>query len=334
MRRQIPPAPLPVRDGVAPSRVYLAPGDWPTLFDFLRARFPRVSPDDLQLRLARGDLVDVNGVPQRGDQTYRAHGWLWYYRDVPQEPVVPFDLPILYQDAHLVVVDKPHFLATTPGGRYLRETALTRLRHQLDLPQLSPVHRLDRETAGVLMFCVDPARRGAYQSLFQARQVQREYEAWAPWQAGLSLPYVHRSCLQTVPGHFVMHEVEGPANSETRITLLRRQGAWGYYRLQPVSGRKHQLRAHLSALGIPICHDRFYPVCVPEDTPDDYQRPLQLLARKLVFPDPYTGQVRCFESRRSLQGPIVDGPGTLAQEVSCGTDKEQGCDATQGNHEQ
>lgn len=292
-----------MRGGVAPSRVYLPPGPWATLGDFLRERFPHVPEDILSARLARGDIVDGAGVAQQAAQPYRPQGWLWYYREVPDEVAVPFALELLYRDESLVVVDKPHFLASTPGGRYLRETALTRLREQLALPQLSPMHRLDRETAGVLLFCADPARRGAYQTLFQSRAVDKEYEAWAPWRADLSFPLRHRSRVEAVPGRFVMQEVEGEANSETRVELLGRRGEWAHYRLHPLTGRKHQLRVHMNALGMPICHDRYYPVCVAADAEEDMSRPLQLLARAIAFTDPFSGEVHRFESRRVLQGP-------------------------------
>lgn len=303
MSRRAPPSPLPMRGGVAPSRVYLPPGPWATLGDFLRERFPHLPEDILRLRLERGDIVDGEGMAQRAGQPYRPHGWLWYYREVPDEAAVPFALEILYRDASLVAVDKPHFLASTPGGRYLRETALTRLREQLALPHLSPMHRLDRETAGVLLFCADPAKRGAYQALFQSREVRKEYEAWAPWRADLAFPLRYCSRVEAVPGRFVMREMEGEANSETHVDVLARRGDWACYRLRPMTGRKHQLRVHMNALGMAILNDRFYPECVAADAEDDLSRPLQLLARAIEFIDPFSGESRRFESRRVLQGP-------------------------------
>src|SRR5690554_2160061 len=186
---------LPERDGIPPSRVYLNKGPWKTLFEFLCERFPRIPPQVLRLRLERGEIVDADGVAQAADAPYEPDRWLWYYREVPDEPALPFDLPILHHDARLLVVDKPHFMASTPGGQYLRHTALVRLRRELDLPSLSPLHRLDRDTAGVLMFCVDPGLRGRYQALFQAQEIQKEYEAVAA-PPGLIFPLVHRSRLE------------------------------------------------------------------------------------------------------------------------------------------
>lgn len=305
---------LPGRDGIPPSRVYLPQGPWETLLGFLCERFPRIPQDVLTKRLEAGDIVDEHGVAQRSDSAYRGGRWLWYYREVPDETPLPFELPVLFRDDRLLVADKPHFMASTPGGRYLRHTALVRLRRELDLPTLAPMHRLDRETAGVLMFCVDPAYRGRYQALFQSREVDKEYEAVAVPRADISFPYVHRSRLQEVPGGFVMREVAGDPNSETRIELLRQWGETpaALFRLQPVTGRKHQLRAHMSALGMPILNDAYYPVSRHPSQPDDFGQPLQLLARAVEFRDPIDGRIRRYESRRTLQcvqaaGKIVNG---------------------------
>ncbi|TCT09005.1 pseudouridine synthase [Paralcaligenes ureilyticus] len=294
--------PLPVRGGVTPSRVFSPAGSWASLLEFLLQRFPYVPSDVLRRRLADGDIVDEAGCAQNLDSPYVAQRWLWYYREVPDEPIVPFDLPVLHRDQHLLVVDKPHFLASTPGGRYLRETALSRLRNMLDLPLLSPIHRLDRDTAGVMLFCVDPESRGAYQFLFQSRQVQKEYEAIAPFDADLNLPCVRRSRIQPRPSAFTVQEVEGEPNSETRIELLEHHNGLARYRLLPSTGRKHQLRVHMSALGVPICNDGFYPKQQPYQDIDDFDHPLQLLARAIEFVDPFSGEPRRFESPRQLAG--------------------------------
>lgn len=296
-------AALPERDGIPPSRVWLTRGPWRTLHEFLCERFPRISPEVLRRRLEAGDIVDAHGVAQSPDAPYVSERWLWYYREVADEPDIPFDLPILYRDRRLLVVDKPHFMASTPGGRYLRHTALVRLRRELELPSLSPVHRLDRDTAGVLMFCVDPAFRGRYQSLFQSREVDKEYEALAVPPPSLSFPLVYQSRLEEVPGGFIMRETPGKANAETRVELLQwlPERGCAHLRLLPRTGRKHQLRAHMNALGMPILNDEYYPAMRLREDPADFSNPLQLLARSVVFRDPVDGQLRCFESRRSLE---------------------------------
>ncbi|SMC21309.1 tRNA pseudouridine32 synthase / 23S rRNA pseudouridine746 synthase [Andreprevotia lacus DSM 23236] len=292
--------PLPQRDGITPSYLELPAGSWPSLLAFLVARFPHVAEAAWLERLQRGALVDPDGVPFAPDSPYRAYSRIWYYREVPRETPVPFEEYVLYRDNQLVVADKPHFLACIPAGRHLQETLLTRLRIKLDLPDLAPIHRLDRETAGIMLFCADPAYRGAYQKLFAERRVEKEYEAIAPYRADLALPLVHRSRLEERPENFTMYEADGEPNSETRISLIAQRGDWAHYRLQPHTGKKHQLRAHLCALGIPILHDPWYPLALP-DKGDDFSRPLQLLARSITFTDPVSGKEHTFRSERVLR---------------------------------
>ncbi|OSZ41069.1 pseudouridine synthase [Alcaligenes faecalis] len=298
--------PVPSRNGVSPSKVWCPRGPWTSLDAFLLERFPHMDPDVLRERLARGDILDQNGVPQQPGSSYQPDRWLWYFRMVENEAVVPFEMPVLYVDDRLIAVDKPHFLATTPGGRYLYETALTRLRRDFAEDGISPIHRLDRETAGILLFCRDPAARGAYQSLFQQGGIEKEYEAVAPFQDKLANGLVYSSCMKEVPGRFVMEEVAGEPNSSTEI-LCERQWHNGQgqhlalYRLRPHSGRKHQLRVHLSSLGASIINDVFYPELLPEREADDFSQPLQLLARHIAFVDPLTGQPRRFSSQRQLE---------------------------------
>jgi len=304
-------APLPVRDGVAPSRVFLPSGPWATVFEFLVERFPYLTDDVLHERMMAGDIVDSEGTAQRPDTPYEPQQWLWYYRQVPDEPPVPFVLGLLYQDEHILVVDKPHFLPSIPGGRHVQETALVRLRAMLNMPWLSPIHRLDKDTAGVMLFCTNPASRGAYQSLFQTQRVIKEYEAVASWREDLNLPCEYRSRLEPSAAHFVMQEVPGEPNSQTHIDIIERRGAWAHYRLRPLTGRKHQLRAHMNALGLPIRNDSYYPDMVEEGQADDWSRPLQLLARSIEFRDPITGHYRYFESQRRLS----DWPPALCEQL-------------------
>src|SRR5690606_21276306 len=298
--------PVPSRNGVSPSKVWCPRGPWTSLDAFLLERFPHMDPDVLRERLARGDILDQNGVPQQPGSSYQPDRWLWYFRMVENEAVVPCEMPVLFVDDRRSAVATPHVLATTPGGRYLYETALTRLRRDFAEDGISPIHRLDRETAGILLFCRDPAARGAYQSLFQQGGIEKEYEAVAPFQDKLANGLVYSSCMKEVPGRFVMEEVAGEPNSSTEI-LCERQWHNGQgqhlalYRLRPHSGRKHQLRVHLSSLGAPIINDVFYPELLPEREADDFSQPLQLLARHIAFVDPLTGQPRRFSSQRQLE---------------------------------
>ena len=305
-RRQPRPVPLPTKDGVGPSCVALPPGPWPTIADFLAERFPAIAAATWQARMQQGELVDERGQLVTPGQPYRHGTRLYYYRSITDEPRVPFDEVLLYQDDQLVAVDKPHFLPVTPGGRYLQETLLVRLKRRLGLPALTPLHRLDRETAGVVLFSVRPDTRGAYQALFAQRQVHKHYEAIAPWRPELNFPLTRRSRLvQDV--HFLrMREAEGEPNTETQFDVLEVQGHWARYRLTPITGRTHQLRVHCAALGLPICGDRIYPQLLPADT-DDHAQPLQLLARSIAFVDPCTGGVRRFDSQQTLQ-PLPHSP--------------------------
>lgn len=294
------PAP---RDGVSASCLVTPDGTEPSLLAFLAKRLPVLSEDQWRERLLRQEVLNHQGQALTPDAPYQARMRLWYWRALPQEPEVPFASPVLYQDAHLVVADKPHFLATAPKGRYARETLLARLQRELGLSTLVPLHRLDRETAGVVVFGVQPEERHAYQSLFRDRVVHKVYEAVAPLNPKLSWPLLRESRIETSARFMQMQEVPGEPNALTQIELMRSQGDWGLYRLQPHTGRTHQLRVHMLGLGLPLRGDRIYPQLmpeVPEGQTEDYAQPLQLLARELRFDDPITGQTRCFRSQRQL----------------------------------
>lgn len=298
----LPAPPLPTKDGVGPSCVALPPGSWTTISDFLADRFQAIPATTWQDRMLQGELVDEHGVAVTPDRPYRSGLRLYYYRSIDDEPRLPFDETVLFQDELLVIADKPHFLPVTPGGKYLQETLLVRLKRRLGIDTLAPLHRLDRETAGVVVFAVRPDTRGAYQALFAQRQVTKHYEAVAPWRPGLNFPLTHRSRL-VQDDHFLrMREVPGEANSETLFEVLAVQGHLARYRLTPQTGRTHQLRVHCAALGLPIVGDRMYPALLPADT-DDHARPLQLLARSIAFVDPISGQSRRFDSARELTPP-------------------------------
>ncbi|SDC73748.1 pseudouridine synthase [Rhodococcus tukisamuensis] len=297
----MPAIPLPVRNGLNPTRLRL-PGDggWPTVLEYLLARFPDDTARLLE-KVSAAEVVDGEGRPVTATTAYRPHTFVFLYRDPPTEARVPFEVELLHRDENLLVVDKPHFLASTPRGRYVAESALVRLRRDLDLPELTPAHRLDRVTAGVLVFTVRPQARGAYQSLFDQRRVRKEYEAIAGYDPSITLPLTISSRIIKQRGTIQAEEVPGEPNAETRVELLEVRGERARYRLLPHTGKMHQLRVHLSSLGIPIVGDDFYPRLL-DVAPDDYSNPLQLLARSLTFEDPYSGESRTFTSRRRLTG--------------------------------
>jgi tRNA pseudouridine32 synthase/23S rRNA pseudouridine746 synthase len=296
-------SPLPTREGVGASCVVLPDGPWPTIAACLMDCFARVTPQAWAQRIASGQLVDASGAPVSADRPYERALKVYYYRDPPAESEWPESDTVVYRDDRIVVADKPHFMPVTPSGRHLHQTLLVRLKRRLGIDSLAPVHRIDRETAGLVLFTVDPASRGAYQRLFAERRVEKRYECIAPWRDGMASPFVYRSRLVDDAAHFMrMTEAEGEPNAETRIRLIERRGVMARYELTPATGKRHQLRVHCASLGMPIVGDRIYPALQPADT-DDPADPLRLLAAALAFTDPLTGEARRFESGRRLDWP-------------------------------
>ncbi|MFE0628666.1 pseudouridine synthase [Streptomyces sp. NPDC058864] len=314
-RRTRPPIPpLPQRRGVDPVRVRLpGSGTWATVRDHLVDRFgAAVPPERVDAMFAAGEVHGADG-PLAPDAAYRPGGHVWFHRELPQEVPVPFAIEVLHRDDRLLVVDKPHFLATMPRGGHVVETALSRLRHDLALPELSPAHRLDRLTAGVVMFVIRPELRGAYQTIFRDRLVHKEYEALAGHDPSLALPRTVESRIVKERGEMAAREVPGEPNARSHVQLVEppdHRGGPARYRLRPETGRTHQLRVHMNTLGVPILGDPVYPHVLPPAAPGDFSRPLQLLARVLEFDDPVTGERRRFESRRTLFTRWPPGAGT------------------------
>ncbi|MCX2947498.1 RluA family pseudouridine synthase [Lentzea sp. NEAU-D7] len=298
MRRK-PSSPLPQRHGLDAARLKLpSEGTWPSLRDHLVDRLPRVAAERIDEMLAEEQIWGVAG-PLGLDAPFVPDSYIWFHRDLPVEVPVPFEVGVVHQDDDIVVADKPHFLATIPRGAHIMQTALVKLRDSLGLPDLSPAHRLDRVTAGLVLFVVRRELRGKYQTMFRDRLVRKEYEAIAPYDPALELPRVVRSRIIKERGVITAFEVDGEPNAETHVSLVERRGALGRYHLKPLTGRTHQLRLHMSGLGVPIVNDDFYPVL--RDRPlDDFSSPLQLLAHTLSFVDPISGADRTFTSRLKL----------------------------------
>ncbi|MFE8886396.1 RluA family pseudouridine synthase [Pseudarthrobacter enclensis] len=309
-------SPLPVRDGVNATRLRLPDeGPWHTAMDYMMHRWGHIDPQGIEDRFDAGEIVGEGGVPLTRHTRLEDHTFIWYYRTLPPETRLPVEISILHRDDHLLVVDKPHFLPTTPGGTYIQESALVRLRNQLDLPDLIPMHRLDRMTAGVLLFSTNPQTRGKYQVLFEKRQVQKDYECVsaaepAPGHPAVEFPVMVRNRMTKSRSYLLAEVVEGEPNTETRIERLETfdagtaPGANGTrprlarYRLEPHTGKTHQLRVHMASLGLGIVNDAFYPDLL-DKAPDNFGKPLQLLARGIRFVDPVSG--RPVEYRSGLE---------------------------------
>lgn len=326
-------SPLPVRDGVNATRLRLPDvGPWDTALDYMMHRWGHIDPQGIEDRFDAGEIVGEGGIPLDRATRLADHTFIWYYRTLPPETRIPVELDILHQDEHLLVVDKPHFLPTTPGGTYIQESALVRLRNQLDLPDLIPMHRLDRMTAGVLLLSTNPETRGRYQVLFEKRQVQKEYECVSAAEPGpgypaVDFPVVVRNRMTKSRSYLLAEVIDGEPNAETRIERLETfdggtpGGAAGThtpgthsagapatgkgpqrlarYRLEPHSGKTHQLRVHMASLGLGIVNDAFYPDLL-DKAPDDYTKPLQLLARGIRFVDPISQKPVEYRSRLEL----------------------------------
>ena len=314
-------------NGVSASKVGVPANTLLTAIDFLCARFPAIEREVWLQRFDAGRVLDAMGQPIASAQGLLGESYLLYFREVTDEPTLPFRAQIIFQDDHLVVADKPHFMPVTPGGQYVQQSLLVQLKQQLNLPELSPIHRIDRETAGLVMFSVRAQDRDAYQALFRLRQVEKTYEAIAgvPESSPLRIefPLTHKSMMVEDAQFFRMRELADdemqngePFNSETWMdcverldgrdsamqTIISSTPALARYVLKPITGQRHQLRVHMNALGLPLVGDQFYPVVKrAADELDDFSSPLQLLAKTIAFNDPLTGTARTFESLRALR---------------------------------
>ena len=292
-------------EGVSASRVFL-PADQahPNLLQFFIAQFPHIQASEWEQRFDQSLILDIEGQPLSASDPYQPNTHLMYFRRLAREPEIPFEEQILYQDDHILVADKPHFLPVTPSGLYLHQTLLNRLKKKTGIQTLSPIHRIDRDTAGLVIFSVNPDERAQYQNLFRDRTVKKIYEAIAPCSDELisQLPMVYQSRLEESEHFLQMEEVEGEPNADTLIELIQIKQPWAKYRLTPGSGKKHQLRCHLNVLNVPIKHDQIYPTLTPYQEYDlDVSKPLQLLAKEISFLDPVIKKPRSFMSQKTLE---------------------------------
>lgn len=288
-------------DGVTASQVFLPKimPHPPSLYHYLCQQFPHIQATEWQQRFDSHLIYSAIGEILSLATPYTPDSHVFYYRFLAHETHVPFEHHILFENEHLLVVDKPHFLTISPTGQYVQETLLVRLKKQTNNPDLTPIHRLDRETAGVVLFSKHPSSRGIYQQLFAERQVEKTYHAIAPYNAAQIFPQKVSLRMEKGNPFYIMHVTAGTPNSETDLTVLQHNVMWAKYELKPKTGKQHQLRVHLNFLGLPILNDPFYP-SVQHKNEDDFSQPLQLLAKALGFKDPITQQDLHFTSRFDL----------------------------------
>lgn len=293
-----------VDDLTLASTVALPAGPWKTVAEYLCERFAHVAPSIWQERFERGRVRDATGAVLSAHSPFRAGLVVRYWRELGHEPPIGGVEEVLYQDAEILVADKPPLLPVAPVGAWVEETLLRRLQRRLGLPGLAPMHRLDRATSGLVLFSANPANRGAYHALFRERAVLKTYHALAAPLPGRSFPLTYRSRLVRGEPFFRVREADGEPNTETCIDVIGRGADSWLYELRPRTGHTHQLRVHMAALGAPIAGDDYYPtLAADEGSPD--RPPLALLARRLEFTDPVTGERRDFTSRRTLEWPAA-----------------------------
>ncbi|MFT0213692.1 pseudouridine synthase [Pseudomonas sp. F1_0610] len=281
------------------STVFLPEGNWQTVYQALCARFPNISPAVWQARFHFKKVLNSQLQPLSTSTAYQQGAQIFYFREVDAEPEVPFQEQILYENEHLLVVDKPHFLVVAPVGMYVEQSLLRRLQHKTGNADLVPIHRLDRVTAGLVLFAKTPIARDAYHALFRSRAVTKRYQALAKPLPDRQFPFNYSSHITKGEPFFRMREGIGEVNSETRLEVLAKMDNYWHYALYPVTGKKHQLRVHMAALGAPILNDEFYPVMAEQET-TDFSHPLKLLASDLSFFDPFTKEQQHFSTQLSL----------------------------------
>lgn len=273
-----------------------------SVLDYLIIKFQNIRPEVWRQRVADGKVHWHDGSLITADAPFQAQQRVYYYREVESEPVIPFKEKILFQDEHILVAYKPHFLAVVPTGIYIKECLQNRLREKTGLQNLQALHRLDRPTAGLMLFSVNPATRHLYHELFSARKIHKTYQAIARLNSEENLVgkewLVQNRIVQSDPS-FLMKMVEGEPNSHSMIRCLKQSGDKALFELNPITGKTHQLRLHMQSLGWPLLNDRFYPTLLPK-ADEVYSRPLQLLAKELHFIDPVTQQSRVFSSKTEL----------------------------------
>lgn len=273
---------------------------YPTILAFLSRKFPAISRETWVKRISEGKVLDEKTGTITLDTGYTPLNRLFYFREVSSEPVIPFAEKILHLDDEILVACKPHFLPVTPGGRYVDECLLNRLRVSTGIDDLAPLHRIDRETAGLVLFSVNKKSRGLYGTLFMNGLVEKTYQALSACptaQETASWDVANR--MERGTPWFRMKTATGTTNARSVINLVEVKDRMARFTLHPLTGKTHQLRLHMSGLGFGILNDRYYPE-LQDESDDNFNTPLQLVAQMLRFKDPVSGKAREFTSERAL----------------------------------
>ena len=285
---------------VSPSKLSLPqvnPGVT-TVLEFLVLKFPSIARDIWQQRMSDGKVHWHDGSLITANSLFAAQQRVYYYREVKNEPLIPFTEEVIFQDELILVAFKPHFLPVTPGGQHIEECLQSRLRKRLSNQQIQAVHRIDKATAGLVLFSLNSDSRKYYHRLFETHQVKKTYQAIASTvnkSVKVEQQWEIKNRLEKSDPKFLMRIVDGVANSHSHIRCLKTGESKALFELSPVTGKTHQLRLHMQSLGLPLLNDNYYPELQPSQ-PGEFSKPLQLLAQKLKFIDPITQQVRCFSS--------------------------------------
>lgn len=274
-----------------------------SVLEYLIVKFPAINANVWRQRITAGKVHWHDGTCITADSPFKPQQRVYYYREVESEALIPFEEEIVFQDEHILVAYKPHFLAVTPGGIYINECLQNRLRDKTGHDNLQALHRLDRATAGLVLFSINPGTRHLYHQLFKNHKIEKTYQAIAMVNENENLTGrswgIRNRIVKSEP-QFLMKIVAGEANSHSMIRCLKQYSDKALFELSPITGKTHQLRLHMQTIGCPLLHDRYYPTLQPEAA-DDYARPLQLLAKALRFIDPVTQQFRVFSSHKKLE---------------------------------
>ncbi|NVK21530.1 MAG: pseudouridine synthase [Kangiellaceae bacterium] len=291
-----------------PSKVYLPQENhgWTTVLDYLIDKFQGIDKAIWHQRILDDKVHWQDGTFIKLDTPYRPQAAVFYYREVKKEPVIPFEHNLIYQNEHILIADKPHFLPVNESGAFVNECLQNRLRKETGIDELQALHRLDRETAGLVMFSINSQTRAYYHALFANKTITKTYQAIAKTPNNIQLIgkqwEINNRMIKSDPSFVMSIDKQASSkdyNAHSKIRCIKQSEHLSLFELQPITGKTHQLRVHMQSIGYPILNDKFYPTLLPKSE-DNFDQPLQLLAQSLDFKDPVTQQQHSFQSKLML----------------------------------